>query len=899
MKRHRAIPSRFSPVARQKSGNGFAISAPQPKIQTKLEIGSSNDHYEREADAMADQAVGQFPKQGFSSIQSFPNSTHSSRTLADENLVSQLQLTSGKGIPLPEQTRAEMEAVFGTDFSGVNIHTDGAADQMNQHLQSRAFTYNQDLYFKDGEYNPQSREGVRLLAHELTHAVQQSSEGQSRIQRDDEIPIGQSTVPEPTDMPPEPEWSRHLGQMLGCSLPSQRISGQNRYQHCVGLLTAIAQRMDLDQALLEPQLQLISERAFGNQDYERFIGQHKVMGVIALYYAGGDLQIANNLMNPGQADDLTPLTIRRNVGVDDWGRNVAFSYAVRALRGYAETFRAGNTADSIGSRPFDRPANAASSAVDYEQVLSQLIEELIRLLPQMNLTEAQRNSIYSDLLIVMRRSMVTGQRTNQGMQNVSRITNSALLANYRQLIGMLTQRISNRQQMSLITDSMPSFALPDPIPTVSNSSFQINGSTVSVDLSQVPTAETTAVRYGISQAIRTTWSGTSTIRFQNAYWPVTLPVRLNGNDVRIRYELVFDNDSNIRVERLGPSGLRQVDPGFAGLSVDDKKQQLMQDFGLTGIDDRRPLPAGGGRPAQPAANWTSDELNQVKAAYELLPQRDRAALQGVALVRDHVGPGGDTNLQGFAHTGRSNPHDRPRPPAHSSPHIHYYDSAFSSNDLSFVGPRGATGPRSDWTLIHEVGHMVMNLEQRGANADIAAAGTIPGIGFRTTNRAQLNAFSAWLTLSGQVATDIVAYNNAVAANPQTMTDAELDALEQTIEANQGPRDNALTQPNFPPGRVQAATNRDRIADRLYQASKRLRRAKNQNNIFIQLANRFGFHQFTNYARTGDPEEWFAETYALYITDPDRLNEMNRSIFLWFEAGMPFDASWNPPTGSMP
>jgi hypothetical protein len=60
------------------------------------------------------------------------------------------------------------------DFSKVQIHTDNKSAQMNQELGVRAFTHGRDVYFGIGQYNPQSNEGKRLLAHELTHVVQQS-----------------------------------------------------------------------------------------------------------------------------------------------------------------------------------------------------------------------------------------------------------------------------------------------------------------------------------------------------------------------------------------------------------------------------------------------------------------------------------------------------------------------------------------------------------------------------------------------------------------------------------------------------------------------------------------------------------------------------------------------------
>lgn len=80
----------------------------------------------------------------------------------------------GGGQPLPGDVRNRMEQSFGADFSNVRVHTDGESDSLNRSLQSRAFTTGQDLFFKGGEYNPASRQGRKLIAHELTHVVQQS-----------------------------------------------------------------------------------------------------------------------------------------------------------------------------------------------------------------------------------------------------------------------------------------------------------------------------------------------------------------------------------------------------------------------------------------------------------------------------------------------------------------------------------------------------------------------------------------------------------------------------------------------------------------------------------------------------------------------------------------------------
>lgn len=80
---------------------------------------------------------------------------------------------SGGGKPLPGKILSGMNAAFGTDFSQVSIHTGNEAIQMNKELHARAFTVGKDIYFNIGKYDPETSEGKHLLAHELTHVMQQ------------------------------------------------------------------------------------------------------------------------------------------------------------------------------------------------------------------------------------------------------------------------------------------------------------------------------------------------------------------------------------------------------------------------------------------------------------------------------------------------------------------------------------------------------------------------------------------------------------------------------------------------------------------------------------------------------------------------------------------------------
>ncbi len=101
---------------------------------------------------------------------------------ASPHLESRLTTLKGGGSPLPDEVRASMEPRFGVDFGRVRVHTGGEAAQMNRELQAQAFTHGQDIYFSPGRYSPGTQAGDRLLAHELTHTIQQSG-GVNRISR--------------------------------------------------------------------------------------------------------------------------------------------------------------------------------------------------------------------------------------------------------------------------------------------------------------------------------------------------------------------------------------------------------------------------------------------------------------------------------------------------------------------------------------------------------------------------------------------------------------------------------------------------------------------------------------------------------------------------------------------
>ena len=93
----------------------------------------------------------------------------------DDETADRINSQRGRGENLNTSVQAEMQDSFGYDFSNVNIHTSSESDSINEQLGAKAFTTGQDIFFQQGSYEPDSSQGKELLAHELTHVVQQGT----------------------------------------------------------------------------------------------------------------------------------------------------------------------------------------------------------------------------------------------------------------------------------------------------------------------------------------------------------------------------------------------------------------------------------------------------------------------------------------------------------------------------------------------------------------------------------------------------------------------------------------------------------------------------------------------------------------------------------------------------
>lgn len=163
------------------------------QIQAQLEVSEPGDFYEQEADRVADQVmsmpepvVASAPEHRITAIQRQSlaedeeeplqaRPAQGSRPLATWEMIARTEASKSGGEPLPKSARDFFEPRFGCDFSEVRVHTGAHAQETAQRLRARAFTVGRDVVFNVGEYAPGTREGKKLLAHELTHVIQQNA----------------------------------------------------------------------------------------------------------------------------------------------------------------------------------------------------------------------------------------------------------------------------------------------------------------------------------------------------------------------------------------------------------------------------------------------------------------------------------------------------------------------------------------------------------------------------------------------------------------------------------------------------------------------------------------------------------------------------------------------------
>ncbi len=214
----------------------------------------------------------------------------------------------GSGQPLPENTRQFFEPRFGVDFGGVRVHTNAQAIQSAQQINAKAYTTDKDIVFGAGHYAPETNEGQQLLAHELTHVIQQNSRNinskhqlisQTILQRD-EAPIEQETN-EDLELQLDPNQIALLGFILR---GENYLSGSVGIDDPVGLLGL----SDLPSAELFGELQYSNRCNRTFQDSSIRLG-HDINSDVFRARLGTALRIGNVRLSPNFSVQIRDRTL--------------------------------------------------------------------------------------------------------------------------------------------------------------------------------------------------------------------------------------------------------------------------------------------------------------------------------------------------------------------------------------------------------------------------------------------------------------------------------------------------------------------------------------------------------------------------------------------------------------
>ncbi len=146
------------------------------------------------------------------------------------DLEGEINAARGGGQSLAPELQEQMGAAMGADFSGVRVHTNAQADQLNQSIQAKAFTTGADVFFRQGAYEPGSRGGQELIAHELTHVVQQNAAQPQSVHR----PNQTDARPDLYSRLPSLQTSLDSASALGQPVEVVQRSDKGRIHRCGG-----------------------------------------------------------------------------------------------------------------------------------------------------------------------------------------------------------------------------------------------------------------------------------------------------------------------------------------------------------------------------------------------------------------------------------------------------------------------------------------------------------------------------------------------------------------------------------------------------------------------------------------------------------------------------------------
>jgi hypothetical protein len=192
----RTIPATSAPKETPSAEKPAAVtvgSGTSHPVQRWAQVSSPRDPAEREAEATATRIIASAPPAPVTTAEKRSRPViHRSADASKASPAGPVSVNVSGGSPLPANVRTFMEPRFGADFGNVRIHTGESAAQQSSDLSARAFTVGQHVFFGRNQYQPESTGGKELIAHELTHTIQQGAS----VQRSLETPVRERVQPQ-------------------------------------------------------------------------------------------------------------------------------------------------------------------------------------------------------------------------------------------------------------------------------------------------------------------------------------------------------------------------------------------------------------------------------------------------------------------------------------------------------------------------------------------------------------------------------------------------------------------------------------------------------------------------------------------------------------------------------
>ena len=366
-------------------------------MQAKMTVGPSGDKYEQEADQVAKRVLGQMKGAGEQSVQRQgmeeeelqmkslqPQIGTEGGDVSDE-VQSSINGSRGSGKSIEENVRSSMENAFGADFSDVRIHIGAESTALNDSMNARAFTTGNDIFFRQGEYTPGSSSGKEILAHELTHVVQQTSPSPINRMDTKETPereIGLENNPlalEETplvntvnDLPITPTLSDLTQRLFGFGKKKAQAPSEEKKEPEASTSSKIPDAVNEGDSVTEVSR---GDPSLGRERANAVVDESGAPGSPSKRLRAADF------MDKGMVTEANKLIKDLTVGIEGWVKSISVNFGKAAVEEKKDSGLKDKEAEKAGLKAFNEGTPFIKSLSDFFSGTGKHITNIVKAVP--------------------------------------------------------------------------------------------------------------------------------------------------------------------------------------------------------------------------------------------------------------------------------------------------------------------------------------------------------------------------------------------------------------------------------------------------------------------------------------------------------------------------------------